>query len=155
MNTTAIVRNIVISLVLSIPTALISLALLPSTAGLEDFSPNAASYLMTGAVFFFGMFIGNLILQRWQPGRKPTRRPSRSRRPEATGPRQTGTVKWFNMNKGFGFIIREAEGDEIFVHFRNIRSQNGRRRLFEGQKVEFSVIEGKKGPQADDVVVIS
>ena len=64
--------------------------------------------------------------------------------------RQTGTVKWFNDAKGYGFIQRES-GRDLFVHFRSI-SGSGHRTLTEGQKVEFSVVEGQKGPQADNVV---
>ena len=67
--------------------------------------------------------------------------------------REIGTVKWFNNAKGYGFILRE-QGDDIFVHYTGIRGE-GYRALHEGQKVEFSVIEGKQGLQAQDVVVIS
>ncbi|HKJ82886.1 MAG TPA: cold-shock protein [Mariprofundaceae bacterium] len=63
--------------------------------------------------------------------------------------RETGTVKWFNDSKGYGFIQRD-QGDDVFVHFRAIRS-DGFRSLSEGQRVEFSVVEGDKGLQADDV----
>jgi len=63
--------------------------------------------------------------------------------------RETGTVKWFNTQKGFGFISRE-EGDDVFVHHTSIISE-GFRNLEEGQKVEFTVGEGEKGPQALDV----
>ena len=63
--------------------------------------------------------------------------------------RETGTVKWFNTQKGFGFISREA-GDDVFVHHTSISSE-GFRNLEEGQKVEFTVGEGEKGPQALDV----
>ena len=68
------------------------------------------------------------------------------------GMREIGTVKWFNVNKGFGFISREGGGD-IFVHFRSIRGR-GHRVLTEGQEVEFSVIMGEKGEQAHDVEVL-
>ncbi len=67
--------------------------------------------------------------------------------------RETGTVKWFNATKGFGFISRE-EGEDIFVHFSAIRGE-GYRTLNEGQQVEFTVTEGEKGPQAQDVVVLT
>lgn len=63
--------------------------------------------------------------------------------------RESGTVKWFNVSKGFGFITRE-NGEDIFVHYRSIRGQ-GRRRLFDGQSVTFAVIDSDKGLQADDV----
>jgi len=66
--------------------------------------------------------------------------------------RETGTVKWFNSTKGFGFIEREG-GNDVFVHYSAINS-TGYRSLDEGQRVEFVVTEGQKGPQAQDVVLI-
>ncbi|MBM7603549.1 CspA family cold shock protein [Metabacillus crassostreae] len=62
----------------------------------------------------------------------------------------TGTVKWFNSEKGFGFI-EVAEGNDVFVHFSAI-SGDGFKTLEEGQKVEFNIVEGNRGPQAEDVV---
>jgi len=67
--------------------------------------------------------------------------------------RETGKVKWFNSNKGFGFITRD-EGTDIFVHYSAIRG-DGFRSLAEEQMVEFTVVEGEKGPQATDVVLLS
>jgi CspA family cold shock protein len=64
--------------------------------------------------------------------------------------KEQGTVKWFNGSKGFGFIERES-GDDVFVHYTAIQS-DGFRTLDEGQRVEFIVTEGQKGPQAQDVV---
>jgi CspA family cold shock protein len=66
--------------------------------------------------------------------------------------REKGTVKWFNNDKGFGFITRE-QGEDVFVHFRAI-SSDGYRSLQEGQRVEFTVVQGQKGLQADNVVII-
>ena len=63
--------------------------------------------------------------------------------------RETGTVKWFNDAKGFGFISRE-NGEDVFVHFRAIEMQ-GFKSLKEGQKVSFTVVQGQKGLQADEV----
>ncbi|MCJ7724421.1 MAG: cold-shock protein [Anaerolineales bacterium] len=63
--------------------------------------------------------------------------------------RVTGTVKWFNASKGFGFIERE-DGPDVFVHFSAI-TMEGYRSLHEGQQVEFSVEQGPKGLQAADV----
>lgn len=63
--------------------------------------------------------------------------------------RETGTVKWFNAEKGYGFISRET-GDDVFVHYSEIRT-DGFRTLEEGQRVEFTVAQGQKGPQAQDV----
>lgn len=61
-----------------------------------------------------------------------------------------GTVKWFNNQKGFGFVSDE-QGNDVFVHYSGIQS-NGFKSLEEGQEVEFEVIEGQKGPQAVNVV---
>ena len=61
--------------------------------------------------------------------------------------RETGTVKWFNVRKGYGFITRDA-GDDVFVHFRNIEG-SGRRAIEEGQRVSFVVTDGDKGLQAE------
>ena len=64
--------------------------------------------------------------------------------------RVNGTVKWFNNAKGFGFITREENDDDLFVHFRSIAGE-GYRTLSEGQEVEFVVVEGPKGLQAEEV----
>ena len=65
--------------------------------------------------------------------------------------RELGTVKWFNANKGFGFITRDS-GEDVFVHFRSIRGK-GHRVLRDGQRVDFLVSRGNKGLQAEDVAV--
>lgn len=70
--------------------------------------------------------------------------------PSSQEDRETGTVKWFNTSKGFGFISRDS-GEDIFVHFRAIRGE-GHRVLIEGQRVEFSVMQRDKGLQAEDVI---
>ena len=64
----------------------------------------------------------------------------------------TGIVKWFNAEKGFGFIQQES-GPDVFVHFRNINS-SGFKSLDGGQKVQFTVTDGQKGPQAEEVTII-
>jgi CspA family cold shock protein len=63
-----------------------------------------------------------------------------------------GTVKWFNDAKGFGFIEQES-GPDVFAHFSNIAG-DGHRSLAEGQKVEFTVTQGQKGPQAENIVAV-
>jgi len=62
----------------------------------------------------------------------------------------TGTVKWFNDSKGFGFIVQDSEGPDVFVHHTAIIMQ-GHRTLQENQKVEFDIQQGPKGPQAANV----
>lgn len=66
----------------------------------------------------------------------------------------TGTVKWFNESKGFGFIAQDSGGDDVFVHFSSIKG-SGFKTLTEGQKVSFDVEQGAKGPKATNVVVNS
>ena len=63
----------------------------------------------------------------------------------------TGKVKWFNQEKGFGFITNDEDGKDIFVHFSAIQT-DGFKTLEEGQTVEFDITEGTKGPQATNVV---
>jgi CspA family cold shock protein len=63
---------------------------------------------------------------------------------------ETGTVKWFNAEKGFGFIERE-NGEDVFVHFSAIQG-DGFKSLDEGQRIEFNVVKGQRGPQAENVV---
>ena len=64
-----------------------------------------------------------------------------------------GTVKWFNSDKGFGFIAQDSGGPDVFVHFSAI-SASGYRSLDENQRVEFEVTQGQKGPQAENVRAI-
>ncbi|MBY6204977.1 transcription antiterminator/RNA stability regulator CspE [Halomonas denitrificans] len=65
----------------------------------------------------------------------------------------TGTVKWFNEAKGFGFIAQDDGGKDVFVHFSSITG-SGFKTLAEGQKVTYDVTDGAKGPQASNVVAI-
>ncbi|AEB76333.1 cold-shock protein [Clostridium botulinum] len=64
----------------------------------------------------------------------------------------TGTVKWFNAEKGFGFITTE-EGNDVFAHFSQINKE-GFKTLEEGQNVSFDVVEGAKGPQAENITIL-
>lgn len=63
---------------------------------------------------------------------------------------ETGTVKWFDDAKGFGFITRES-GPDVFAHFKQITGE-GFKSLAEGQRVSFNVVQGQKGPQAENIV---
>ena len=66
----------------------------------------------------------------------------------------TGTVKWFNGDKGFGFISQDGGGPDVFVHYSAITSE-GYKSLQEGDAVEFEIVQGQKGPQAANVIKAS
>jgi len=83
---------------------------------------------------------GSETSQTWRPANDQ----------EEAAPVATGTVKWFNSEKGFGFVEQDGGGADVFVHYSAIES-SGYKELQEGQKVEFDVTQGPKGPQAEKV----
>jgi CspA family cold shock protein len=109
------------------------------------------------ATFILAVFLGRSLLPpvTSKPPRRNQSKPAArqdskpAKRATSNSNKEAGTVKWFNIKKGFGFITRD-EGDDIFVHYRNIEG-NGRRAINEGQRVKFLVIDGDKGLQADEV----
>ena len=68
---------------------------------------------------------------------------------------QTGTVKWFNESKGYGFITPDGGGKDLFAHFRDIQGVNGYKTLAENARVQFTVVQGQKGPQASNITTIA
>ncbi|MCP3907019.1 MAG: cold shock domain-containing protein [Oceanicoccus sp.] len=123
---------------------------------LNTVTNSADSGLAIDATTFVIIFTGCIIVALVSPvintstatsASKPTKKTKRSK-PSNKG-REQGEVKWFNVSKGYGFVTRKT-GEDIFVHFRSIQGE-GRRVLREGQAVEFTVTEGDKGPQAEDV----
>jgi len=110
--------------------------------------------ISTLAVLIFGTsLLSALITTKKSGSNSQINQPNPINSDNSDNSRETGTVKWFNTSKGFGFITRE-NGDDVFVHFRSIRGQ-GHRTLIEGQRVEFSITEGEKGLQAEDVAIAS
>lgn len=71
------------------------------------------------------------------------------------GQRLTGVVKWFNDAKGFGFINRDDKEKDVFVHYSAIADSSGFKSLAEGDRVEFSVVQGQKGPAAENVMKLA
>ena len=67
----------------------------------------------------------------------------------------TGTVKWFNESKGYGFIAPDDGGKDLFAHFREIQGQQGFKTLTENDRVQFTVTEGPKGPQASNISALA
>ena len=101
--------------------------------------------------FVLSLFVLLLLSAYWSNAIKPTQKPTDYRSGELLE-RESGKVKWFNANKGFGFITRE-NGEDVFVHFRSIRGK-GHRVLRDGQRVDFFVSDSEKGLQAEDVEVV-
>lgn len=122
-----------------------------STQILANGELTSQSDLSTLAILFFAVSMISALATSNKGDKKP--RINQPKPLNSDNSRETGTVKWFNTNKGFGFITRE-NGDDVFVHFRSIRGE-GHRTLIEGQKVEFSITEGEKGLQAEDVAAAS
>lgn len=138
-------RTFVISLIVSaMATGIASMAL--HNAELSATTSNSVL-----AVLFFISSMTTALVVSNTSSRSSSR--NSSKLANVNNSRETGTVKWFNTNKGFGFITRD-NGDDVFVHFRSIRGQ-GHRTLIEGQRVEFNITKGDKGLQAEDVAIAS
>ena len=114
-------------------------------------------YLLVALMFFVATLIPTIV-SNVAINKGSVNRHSMNRVPAADGStaatdaadqREDGEVKWFNPNKGYGFITR-SNGEEIFAHFRSIRGR-GHRTLRQGQKVKFKAVEGEKGLQAEDI----
>ncbi|MFT5014985.1 MAG: CspA family cold shock protein [Planctomycetaceae bacterium] len=110
--------------------------------------------IATFVIIFIGVGIGTFS---GGSGRSQSRAPrgdsaSSNSGSSSNSDSETGSVKWFNVKKGYGFITRDS-GDDVFVHYRNIIG-SGRRAIADGQRVSFVVIDGDKGLQADEVEAI-
>lgn len=148
MNIVTFIRSLVISSIVAILAVMLHF---------QSFNaPLAGENLPLLMSFGIAVLVGILItLLTTGTGRtkSPARRSSKgSASTAASGDLELGTVKWFNIRKGYGFITRD-QGDDVFVHFRNIEG-TGRRAISEGQRVQFRVTTGDKGLQADDVSAI-
>ncbi|MCE8016757.1 cold shock domain-containing protein [Halomonas sp. MCCC 1A17488] len=154
MNRKVIIRCTLVSLLLALPAPLlIALSLALADAGLPQqlltlLEPGgyAVGYVTVSLAVFVLLLIATLSTQALNPQLAVLAAVEND-------DREIGEVKWFNVNKGYGFIKRES-GEDVFVHFRAIRGR-GHRTLAEGQKVRYHVIENERGLQADDVTVIT
>lgn len=129
------IKNIVISLIVASVAALIA----DKTGLLVNMTAQTLAYLLIAASIVSTM-IATIRISAGAGGEV------------SRDGRESGTVKWFNGTKGYGFITRDS-GDDVFVHYRSIRGK-GHRSLVEGQSVFFHVSDGDKGLQADDVSVV-
>jgi len=137
-----IVKKLIISIVISIIAFFILVAIGP--AGFHI--PSSNQDFVTITIIFFSVLTGSILSGTFKSSHDPYFASS------ASGDVETGTVKWFNVKKGYGFITRDR-GDDVFVHYRNIHG-NGRRAVGEGQRVQLIVVDGDKGLQADEVEAI-
>ncbi|WP_444678539.1 cold-shock protein [Halomonas sp. E19] len=154
MNRKVIIRCTLISLLLALPAPLL-IALFLSLTGdglahslfaLLEVEAVALVYVAVAAAVMLLLLIATLATHALSPRLAVLAEVE-------DDDREIGEVKWFNVNKGYGFIKRES-GEDVFVHFRAIRGR-GHRTLAEGQKVRYHVIENDRGLQADDVTVIT
>ena len=134
-------KNLVVSLVI---TAIASIIIGFVHAGSPAVPASMSEWLVIGVIYFSTLAASFL-------GSNTNTRTETVYAGADTGT-ETGTVKWFNIKKGYGFITRD-EGDDIFVHYRNLQGK-GRRVISEGQRVSFVVVDGDKGLQADEVETI-
>lgn len=123
--------------------ALVLAAVATVIAQLSTAAPLISGAALTTLLGFFLVSLASFLFSPWLPGLAE----------KLTPQRETGTVKWFNANKGYGFITRE-NGDDVFVHFRSVQGKN-RRSLIEGESVQFVLAQGEKGAQAEDVRTLS
>lgn len=146
MNLNVVLRSCVVSLLLALPAPwLIDLCVqwLGEQAPVQT---STQGYLVIVAAVFVLILVATLVV-----GALGT--PSTGQIEIEDDGREIGEVKWFNVNKGYGFITRDT-GEDVFVHFRAIRG-HGHRTLAEGQKVKYHTSRNDRGLQADDVTVIT
>lgn len=152
MLNNTLIRNVLVSLVV----ALLTLILLPilMTSPELSFGTSALikAYLLVFLLIFLATSLNELLQVRLRQMNYELAYADNEEQ-DSDENREEGIVKWFNINKGYGFIIRDS-GGEVFVHFRSIRG-SGHRTLREGQRVKFASVEGEKGLQAEDVSILT
>ena len=132
----SITKNIIISLVLGLVVYILNIFF----NGTDFEIPTNGTQFASLASYILAIFIGCILASGGS---------SKTNTSHYEDEKESGTVKWFNVKKGYGFITRD-QGDDVFLHYRNIQGE-GRRVVSEGQRVQFIVIDGDKGLQADEV----
>ena len=142
MNT--LTESRIFSTLVALGAALITALAITQIQSAQLIESNLLRFIATAAIIFIVILLSGLLPRKSVSGNeKPA---------EATPVREVGHVKWFNTDKGFGFIVRE-NGEDLFVHFRAV-GDGSTLQLVEGQKVEYHIGQGRKGPQAEQVVVL-
>lgn len=147
-TTMSMIKKIVISIVIGLIAYEITKLSLNGGVQIPDTTPEISLLLLFIATSLVSLFLGggSAGVADYESTEESS---DESSRQYDAADREMGTVKWFNVRKGYGFITRDS-GDDVFVHFRNIEGK-GRRAIDEGQRVSFVVTEGDKGLQADEV----
>ncbi len=143
MNSTK--KSLIISPVIGVIAFLIIGAIQHQTLRIPSTTRDLAELVIIIAAILAGALLANTAGQKTAAPKTAAKSPASG----ASSTAETGTVKWFNVKKGYGFITRD-QGDDVFVHYRNILG-DGRRSISEGQRVGFVVVDGDKGLQADEV----
>lgn len=148
MSLKALVRCFIISIPLALLSPLLMGLLVSITDGENARAVFINNYIWVAIAAFILLLIATLAVQLLSPRQS-------SIAELEDDDRETGMVKWFNVNKGYGFITRDnGEDEDVFVHFRAIRGK-GHRTLVEGQRVRYYAIRNERGLQAEDVTVIT
>jgi CspA family cold shock protein len=163
MSTQSLSKKLLVSAVVALPFPYVMLVLasaasvLPEGMRAESFlsGENATGfYALVWFMFFAASAISQIAGQSGSAASQGDTAQEFESADDSDAPEgsESGSVKWFNVNKGFGFITTDS-GEDVFVHFRSIRGR-GRRSLRQGQAVRFDLSEGEKGMQADNVSVV-
>ncbi|MFT7185179.1 MAG: CspA family cold shock protein [Pseudohongiellaceae bacterium] len=161
MSTQSLSKKLLVSAIIALPFPFLLIVVLglasalPGDLGTTAFLSSAQGPTFYAIAWFFFLAAStlSLIFSGSSAASSSVGHNNEHESDEDAGPEgsEGGTVKWFNVNKGFGFITTDA-GDDVFVHFRSIRG-HGRRSLRQGQAVRFELSDGEKGMQAENVSV--
>jgi len=159
MSTQSLSKKLLVSAIVALPFPFLLVVVLglasalPGDLGVTEFLSNAQGPTFYAVSWFFFLAASTLSLIFSGSSASSAVSDDQNESDEDAGPEgsEGGTVKWFNVNKGFGFITTDA-GEDVFVHFRSIRGY-GRRSLRQGQAVRFDLSDGEKGMQAENVSV--
>lgn len=159
MSTSNLPKKLLVSVVLALPLPYVFILLQQKFAVPDSAMPGAAFYVSACLILVaYALLVQQLSagasVVRTTTGARTSDRAEPAERDQGaddTGPEgvESGTVKWFNVNKGYGFVTT-SRGEDVFVHFRSIRGR-GRRSLRQGQSVRFDLVDGEKGRQAENV----